>query len=185
MLHSEPLKKQIGTFKGLTFRYLTSADAKEYQAIRLQALQKYPERYYRDLAEEENRSLNIVAKMLEDRNKVGNFILGAFAHNKLYAIIGFHQYEPVHINHKAYLYGCYINDTVHNEEAVYRLFIQCILDEAALVSNLTQIEVTATLSYEKSILEEYGFEQYGYSVDAIQVVDKFYDEIFYKKILKF
>ncbi|HDR8128040.1 TPA: GNAT family N-acetyltransferase [Bacillus cereus] len=168
----------------LELRYLSSKDSESYQSMRLQALQQYPERYYRDVIEEQDRSNENVCEILKDRNKIGNFILGAFYNEKLCAILGFHRYEPIHINHRAYLYGCYIDNSVCDEEKVYHLLIQRILDEALLVPKLEQVEATTILSKESKILEQYGFEQYGFLPKSIKVENQFYDEFLYKKIIR-
>jgi hypothetical protein len=91
----------------MVLRPLTTTDAEAYQAIRLRSLREHPEAFALALEEEQQTSLETVARRLA-RSSTERYILGAFEGENLIGILSFRRWEGLKIRHRASIGGMYV-----------------------------------------------------------------------------
>ena len=91
----------------MVLRPLTTTDAEAYQALRLRSLREHPEAFALALEEEQQTSLETVARRLE-RSSTERYILGAFEGENLIGILSFRRWEGLKIRHRASIGGMYV-----------------------------------------------------------------------------
>jgi ribosomal protein S18 acetylase RimI-like enzyme len=91
----------------MVLRTLTTTDAGAYQALRLRSLREHPEAFALALEEEQQTSLETVARRLE-RSSTERYILGAFEGENLIGILSFRRWEGLKIRHRASIGGMYV-----------------------------------------------------------------------------
>ncbi len=91
----------------MLIRSLTATDAARYQPLRLRALREHPEAFASAFEEEQQLSLETVAKRLQ-QSSAERYTLGAFEEEELRGLLRFHRWEGLKIRHRASIGGMYV-----------------------------------------------------------------------------
>ncbi|WP_281886265.1 GNAT family N-acetyltransferase [Paenibacillus sp. YYML68] len=159
----------------ILIRQLTSDDVISYKSIRLQALGIKPEAFYRTLEEEEIKTLEDYSKLLKERSKENNFLLGAFLDGQLAGTIGFHNYEEGNLRHKGYIYGLYVIEMNLKMKFMQKL-IEEVISRVKQLRYIRQIIATTVLIEELQEYKNLGFICHGIAPQSVANQSSFSDE---------
>ena len=154
----------------ILLRQLTAADAKAYQALRLEGLLNHPCEFGGAYEEEAAFSPDEVGTRLDHSS-----IFGAFMDGELLAIAGYRCFDRMKKRHKAQLYGVYVSKAGRRKglgEAVVRHVIDVAkTDVEQLLATVATLNQPA-----KSLYEKLGFETFGHEPRAQKVGDRYFDQ---------
>ena len=91
----------------MVLRPLTATDAEAYQRLRRRSLREHPEAFARAFEEEQQTSLEAIAKRLAHSSSE-RYVLGAFEGETLIGILSFRRWEGLKIQHRASIGGTYL-----------------------------------------------------------------------------
>jgi ribosomal protein S18 acetylase RimI-like enzyme len=155
----------------LNLRPLTSADAEQFQALRLAGLLEFPSAFASSHAEEVSRSLADVAARVAQRED--SLVLGAFDSLSLVGVVGVYKERNFKLAHKANLWGLYVAPAARRS-GVGRALVQEALACAERVLGALQVNlgvnasnVAALRLYERLGFSEFGREQRFMLLDGV------------------
>jgi RimJ/RimL family protein N-acetyltransferase len=105
-------------------RRLREADAEAYRAIRLEALERYPEAFQSTYESAAELPLEAYVQRLERYALFGGFI-----DDELAGFVGFHRFTNPKISHKAILWGMYVREAARGT-GVAEAMVKAVLDHA-------------------------------------------------------
>ena len=91
----------------MLIRSLTATDTALYQPLRLRALREHPEAFASAFEEEQQLSLETVAKRLQ-QSSAERYVLGAFEREELNGLLHLRRWEGLKIQHRASIGGMYV-----------------------------------------------------------------------------
>lgn len=149
---------------------LTAADAKAYQALRLEGLQNHPCEFGAAYEEEMGLPLEDVGTRLDQSS-----VYGAFIEGQLLAVAGYRRYDQLKKQHKGELYGVYVGRDGRRQglgEAVVRHVVEKAgVDVEQLLATVASLNLPA-----KSLYEKLGFVVFGREPRAHKVGDRYFDQ---------
>lgn len=104
----------------MEFRILTERDAEAFHHLYREALQTYPEAFYRT-PEEGVGTVEEVAAFLRERGGPDDFVLGAFDGETLVGMVGFVRNTVVKTRHRGHIWGMYVRPDRQGRGIAYRL----------------------------------------------------------------
>jgi RimJ/RimL family protein N-acetyltransferase len=158
-------------------RRLREADAEAYRAIRLEALEHYPEAFQATYESAADLPLEAYVQRLERYGLFGGFIAGELA-----GFVGFHRFTNPKISHKAILWGMYVREAARGT-GVAEAMVEAVLDHAR--GKVEQILISVITNNERArhFYEKMGFEVYGLERRAFKIGDQYFDEEFRVRFL--
>lgn len=158
-------------------RKLSVSDSVAFQSIRLQALKEYPEAFGSSFEEEQEKSLEDVARMFGTKDPEVDFIAGAFSNRMLVGIVGFYQQSKMKVSHKGVIWGVYLQPEAQGKGIASRL-LDFVIAEARNVKGLEQIQLSAAShnTAAKRLYDKTGFVVFGLEKEAIKLHDRYVDE---------
>jgi ribosomal protein S18 acetylase RimI-like enzyme len=161
----------------MEFRILTANDASAYWNIRLEALESDPEAF--TASAEDHRTLTVedVAARLVPSDPVNNFVVGAFAGERLVGTAGFYRDKGLKERHKGHVWGVYLAREARGKGAG-REMMRAVLDRAVRLPGLEQIKlaVGSTQHAAAKLYRSLGFESYGCERRALKIEERYLDE---------
>ncbi len=151
-------------------RVLSGADAKAFQALRLEALELHPAAFAAMPAEEAGRSLEDVALRLD-----AGAVFGAFVDGRLAGSAGFAQPERAKKGHKGLLWGVYVQAAMRGQGLGRRLVEQVIGHARSRVAQLHATVSTTNLAA-RELYRQLGFQIYGLEPRGLKVGDRYFDQ---------
>lgn len=161
-------------------RNLNEADFHEYYRVRLQALEQYPVAYssmpkfFKECPKEKHLDL------LRDSGSDSRFFLkGYFEDNKLLGMIGMQPESRESVDHKATMWGLYV-DPDYQGRGIGRKLLEAFLVDAKADDRLKYVRLMAAANCTEaiSLFTSVGFEKYGQERDSIRDEnDRYYDQI--------
>jgi len=168
----------------IEIRRLTPDDAQIFYLFRLEALENEPSAF--SASPEEHRAMTVqeIAQRLGDPNvENSNFVLGAFAGERLIGMAGFFQDRGAKNRHKARIWGVYVNKE-WRRQGIARVLLNEIIERGRSRPELEQIllsVVTEQLAA-TTLYQTIGFEIYGREPCAIKLGNSYFDE--YQMLLR-
>ena len=161
----------------ITVRRLTAEDAEAFRALRLEALERYPEAFQSTYESSADLPLDAYAQRLRQYA-----VFGGLQDGELCGFVGFYRLKNPKIKHKGILWGMYVKEEARGTglaDAIIETVTAHARDrvEQLLLSIITNNE-RARRFYGKM-----GFEPYGLEPRALKIGDQYYDEEFRVKFL--
>jgi len=161
----------------ITIRILDSADAAQFQRLRLQALQESPTAFASSFADEAATPLSEIAVRLKP-DPDWSWVLGASADSQeLVGMVGFRRDRGLKHNHKAMLWGMYVAPE-NRGRGVGRRLVEEFMARARAIDGLRQVKLTVNPAQIAAtrLYSSLGFQRFGREPDAFKVGDRFFDE---------
>ena len=161
----------------MEFRILTANDAGAYWTLRLEALESDPDAF--SSSAEEHRALTVedIAKRLCPADPVNNFVVGAFAGNRLMGTAGFYRDKGLKELHKGHVWGVYLTREVRGRGFGGEM-MRVLLERARQLDGVKQIKVSVTETQVAALklYRSLGFESLGHEARALKIGDRYIDE---------
>lgn len=148
-------------------RYLVPADAADFKALRLLAMQESPTAFGSSLIEEINRTLTSIETMFASQQ---SFALGVYHENQLIGVARCERSSRLKTQHKADIYGVYIRPEFRGY-GLGKHLLEALLKEAKTLPGLETLllMVSEHNVAARSLYQRLGFLEYGTEPDALRV----------------
>ncbi|KRE43222.1 GNAT family N-acetyltransferase [Paenibacillus sp. Soil724D2] len=160
----------------IEIRNIRVEEAKDYWALRLEALQKHPNAF--GAAYEES----VLLPMEEVEKRIGqdisNYILGAFTtEGQLIGTVGFKREQSLKLKHKAFIWGVYVSENYRGQGIAKQLMVE-VIRRGKQLEGLKQVTlyVVTTNGAAIELYRKLGFETYGVERNALEFEGQGYDE---------
>lgn len=148
----------------------TEAEWLAFQALRLSALQTYPEAFGSSYEEE---SIMSIGAFKEGYKKC--VIFGAFIADSLVGCAGFFTQSPIKMQHRGVLFSMYVEPSCRNK-GIANLLVNAVIEYAKKC--VLQLHTTVVTSNKSALnlYEKNGFIIYGTEPHSLKINNVFYDE---------
>ena len=163
----------------INYKELKAKDWREFKKLRLEALQECPDNFASSFEEEVKNTEEKLIKILDD-----NYIIGAFDHDDLIAMVAFYKLNLRKIEHKGIIWGLYLKKTYRSNGIASELLNEIIKHAR---SNVLQVQLSVNTKNIKAInlYKKHGFIIYGTELESIKIGNNFHDEyLMYLKLKK-
>jgi ribosomal protein S18 acetylase RimI-like enzyme len=154
-----------------TTRLLAPLDAAVYSALRLRAMQEYPDAFTSSYEEESHRTTTWAEQRLTpDAQRPHDFFVGAFCDDVLSGVVGLQGRYRSKEHHNATVVGMAVA-TAAQGQGLGRLLMQALLAQARTLPALVQLDLTVTEGNAPAqhLYESLGFQTVGVFPRAICV----------------
>ena len=158
-------------------RRLDPADAGDYRAIRLAALQGDAAAFGSTYAAEVGRSLSEFAQRLETPT-----VHGAYADGRIIGMAGFKPYEGARDRHKGFVWGTYVRPEERRRGAA-RALMEAVLEAASGAVEQLTLAVVSDNTAAVALYRGLGFQVYGTEPRALKSDEGYADEILMARFL--
>lgn len=158
-------------------RRLAPADASDYRAIRLAALQGDAAAFGSTYEAEVARPLSHFAERL-----TGAVVYGAYADERIVGMAGFKRHEGARERHKAFVWGAYVRPELRRQGLAQAL-MRAVLQEASTIVEQLTLCVVKDNAAALALYRGLGFEVYGTEPRALKSSDSYADEVLMVRFL--
>ncbi|CAM2156474.1 Acetyltransferase [Pararobbsia alpina] len=158
----------------LVVRPLAESDAEAFQALRLKATVDAPFAIWPTYEEEAARTRQEVEASM--RFTSHQFVYGAFDDQELVAIAGLRRVPLKKVEHKATLWGVFVEPSYRRSGIARRLLSALIVQARASDIRQVHLAVGANNPRARALYESLGFKSYGIEPNAMLVDGQFIDE---------
>ena len=151
-------------------RLLSGADARAFQALRLEALERHPAAFAAAFEEEAGHSLEAVAARLDQ-----GAVFGGFVDGRLAGSAGFAQPERAKKRHKGLLWGVYVQAPARGQRLGRDLVLRVIEHARSRVLQL-HATVATTNQAARELYRQLGFQTYGLEPRGLRVAGRDFDQ---------
>ncbi|TXL72192.1 GNAT family N-acetyltransferase [Vineibacter terrae] len=163
---------------GITIRRLMAADAADYRAIRLEALQRAPQAFGSTYVAEAARPVAAFAERL-----TGSVVFGAYAAAGIVGMAGLARSPGPKESHKGFLWGMYVRAEMRGQ-GVGALLVEAVIAAAAATLDQITLSVVQENAAARALYERFGFTAYGVEPRALKTPDGYVDEVLMVKFLR-
>lgn len=158
----------------MEIRQLTSSDAEQYWALRLEALKQNPEAFSSSYEEAITRE-NPIDQVI--RNFQDSYTFGAFENNKLIGMVTLLQEKSIKLRHRANIFAMYVTPLKQGTGVGKALLTEAI-NKAKTIDEIEKINLTVTASNvkAKNLYTSLGFKTFGFEEKALKIDGFFFDD---------
>ncbi|MFN7250250.1 MAG: GNAT family N-acetyltransferase [Anaerobacillus sp.] len=155
-------------------RVLEPTDAKDYQLLRLEALQTNPEAFVASYEEEKDYPLEHYENRFCSEYSV---FFGAFDNGQLVGVVSLVKETKQKLKHRANIFAMYITPSARGLGIGRKLMIAAI-ENALNSEGIEQVylSVVTTNKAGRNLYLNLGFEIYGRDYRAIKIGNRYFDE---------
>ena len=159
----------------MEIRVLTREDADAFRELRGQALERHPDSFGESVAEHAAVPVEVVAERL---GSTVNFVVGAFADDKLVGTVGYYRDWGEKRRHKGHVWGVYVAPEFRAQRLGRRLLADLIA-RARSQPGLEQLVLSVASENEaaKRLYLSLGFEIFGHEPHSMKIGDAYIDEV--------
>jgi ribosomal protein S18 acetylase RimI-like enzyme len=143
-------------------RRLVTADGAAFRALRLEALQTYPDAFGSTYEDEVTRPLSSFIQQLEK-----SVVLGGFDHGELAGMIGFYRQSGPKDRHKGVIWGMYVKPRLHGGGLASAL-LNSAIELGKMQVEQIQLTVVTTNQRAVRLYAASGFCGYGIEKNALK-----------------
>ncbi|KHK57379.1 GCN5 family acetyltransferase [Ralstonia sp. A12] len=162
----------------IVVRQLALADAADYRAIRLAALQDSPEAFGSTYEAEAGLPLAAFAQRLTTTT-----VLGAYDGARIVGMVGFKQQTGAKDAHKGFVWGFYVAPEVRGRGVGTALVDGIVAAATGVVEQLT-LSVVHTNAAALALYQRCGFDTYGIEPRALKSAAGYADEVLMVRFLQ-
>mgnify|MGYP000499934242 CR=1 FL=1 len=157
-------------------RKLESTDAKEFQRLRLFALQNNPTSFGSSYEEEVKKSLEHFEGFIEPQS--ARVFLGAFEDAKLIGMVGLGLEDGVKTEHKEFIRSMFVDPSARKEGVASEL-LNTAIEYSVAQMKLEQLTlaVTSTNIEAINLYKKFGLIEYGIEPNALKIEGRYFDEM--------
>jgi len=159
-------------------RRLTENDAEAFRALRLEALEHYPEAFQSTYESSADLPLDAYAQRLRQYG-----VFGGFQGGQLCGFVGFYRLKNPKIKHKGIVWGMYVKEEARGT-GLADAIIETVIAHARERVELLLVSIITDNERARRFYGRMGFEPYGLETRALKIGDQYYDEEFRVKFLK-
>ena len=158
----------------MEIRQLHRHDAKDYFALRLEALQTNPEAFGSSYEEERDYPISRTEGRLTDS---AAYVFGAFIEGKLIGVVTLMKEAKQKMSHRANIYAVYVTP-LHRGKGIANQLLRAAIQQAHALQGIEQIYLAVVSENvpAKKVYRSFGFETYGIDKRAIKINGKYYDD---------
>lgn len=162
----------------IVYRRLKEGEAREYRALRLEALQTAPESFGKTYEEESATGELAFEKYIKEQDKE-RFVFGAFYNDQLLGMCCFNREQGIKRRHIALLTQMFVKSSHRSKNIGKELFHQ-LLKEGFNFKGLEQIILGVVGTNERAyrLYLRTGFIEFGYHKNYFKMNDTYLDERF-------
>jgi RimJ/RimL family protein N-acetyltransferase len=159
----------------MVLRPLLATDAEAYQVLRLRSLQEHPEAFALALEDEQQTSLETVARRLA-QSSPERYILGAFEGETLIGILSFRRWEGLKIRHRASVGGMYVPPELRGR-GVGKALLEEAIDRARAIAGIEDLILAVTVGNEqaRALYLKVGFTPVAIDPRYMKVGERYFD----------
>jgi ribosomal protein S18 acetylase RimI-like enzyme len=174
---ADPLLSIRGYFMVWPIRRLVTADGAAFRALRLEALQTYPDAFGSTYEDEVTRPISSFIQQLEK-----SVVLGGFDHGELAGMIGFYRQSGPKDRHKGVIWGMYVKPRLHGGGLASAL-LNSAIELGKMQVEQIQLTVVTTNQRAVRLYEASGFCGYGIEKNALKSGERYFDELLMVRFL--
>jgi L-amino acid N-acyltransferase YncA len=159
----------------MVLRPLLATDAEAYQVLRLRSLQEHPEAFALALEDQQQTSLETVARRLEQPS-TERYILGAFEGETLIGILSFRRWDGLKIRHRASVGGMYVPPESRGR-GVGKAPLDEAIERARAITGVEDLILAMTVGNDRarSLYLQAGFTPVAIDPRYIKVGEQYFD----------
>jgi ribosomal protein S18 acetylase RimI-like enzyme len=159
----------------MVLRPLIATDAEAYQALRLRSLREHPEAFALASEEEQQTSVETVARRLE-HSSAERYILGAFEGETLVGMLSFRRWEGVKLRHRASIGGMYVPPEARRR-GIGKALLEEAVNRARALTDLEDLILAVTVGNKcaRSLYVRAGFMSVAIDPRYIKVGERYFD----------
>jgi ribosomal protein S18 acetylase RimI-like enzyme len=158
----------------LTIRPLAEPDATTFKALRLEAIANSPTAIWPTFAEEQAKTLDVVAVQIRQTDR--QVVFGAFEHDALVAITGVRREALTQTSHKAILWGVFVRPAYRRSGVARKLLNRAFAHAREQGTRQILLAVNTENHRARQLYQSIGFAGYGIEPRALCVDGRYYDE---------
>jgi len=162
-------------------RKLESTDAKEFQRLRLFALQNNSTSFGSSFEEEVKKTLEQFEVFIEPTNE--RVFWGAFEDAKLIGMVGLGREDGIKTEHKGFIRSMFVDPSARKQGVASELLNTAISYSVAQMKlELLTLAVTSTNIEAINLYKKFGFVEYGVEPNSLKIEGRYFSEVLMYRI---